>query len=95
MVNVTEYRGFFFFFFLRNSDDRSSKSIDDPYGMFRERTIGPPRDEKSCRWVQIDDVNGPPASRGGWLVEVKCECVSCRREADKDEEGWRRKQEYN
>lgn len=34
------------------------------------------RDEKSCRWVQIDDVNGPPASRGGgWLVEVKCECV--------------------
>jgi len=53
------------------------------------------RDEKSCRWVQIDDVNGPPASRGGWLVEVKCECVSCRREADKDEEGWRRKQEYN
>lgn len=20
-------------------------------------------------------MNGPPASRGGWLVEVKCECV--------------------
>lgn len=49
-----------------------------PCGVFREcararsATIGR-RDEKSCRWVQIDDVNGPPASRGGWLV--KCECV--------------------
>lgn len=60
----------------------------------RDATIGR-RDEKSCRWVQIDDVNGPPASRGGWLVEVKCECVHVEEEADRDEEGWRRKQEYN
>jgi hypothetical protein len=64
----------FFFFFLRDSGDRSSKSIDDPYGVFREHTWAREdddrmrRDEKSCRWVQIDDVNGPPASRGGWLV---------------------------
>lgn len=44
-VNVTRVsvRDFCFFFFLRNSDDRSSKSIDDPYGMFHEYSPGDDR----------------------------------------------------
>jgi len=54
---------------------RSVQQIDDgdPCGVFHEHTSTRARgatigrhDEKSCRWVQIDDVNGPPASRGGW-----------------------------
>lgn len=79
---------------------QANRSVN-PDGVFGERARArgrrsdDRRDEKSCRWVQIDDVNGPPASRGGWLVEVKCECVHGRREADRDEEKWRRKEEYN
>lgn len=71
----------YIYFFWRNSGDRgpANRSVirvecvprtHERAGDDRGR-----RDEKSCRWVQIDDVNGPPASRGGWLVEVKCECV--------------------
>lgn len=72
----------FFCFVLRNSVDRGPANrsvirveVCVPRTHERAGDDRGRRDEKSCRWVQIDDVNGPPASRGGWLVEVKCECV--------------------
>lgn len=72
----------FFFSVAKNSGDRSvqaNRSVKSVWSVSLARAgddRADRRDEKSCRWVQIDDVNGPPASRGGgWLVEVKCECV--------------------
>lgn len=74
---VREYRYEFFdfvgfFLFWRSSKSmmmiRVECSREHERTSTRGTTIGR-RDEKSCRWVQIDDVNGPPASKGGWLVE--------------------------